>query len=81
MCGGGEGRMAGPADGYELGGPGREQDNEMRVTAFEATLKDGKRLATERMVCCGNADMFDVSSIQLRSMLVVVQNATSGKAW
>ncbi len=55
-----------------MGRAGGELNDEVKLAPFEAPLQDGKDLSTEGMVRGGDADSFEVSGIQPRSMLVVV---------
>ena len=64
--------------GNELGCSRGQLNNEMEFAAFDSALVDGEDLATEGMVRSRNTDVLDVTGIQPRSMLVVVQSRHTG---
>lgn len=61
-------------------GTSGELDDEMRLTVFELALQNGKCLSTERVMGGRDTDVFDVSGIQPRGMLVVVPSGTNAAA-
>lgn len=74
---GDEGR---PAGGNELGRPGGELNNDMRLAVRKAALHKRERLTTEGMMGRQDTDLLDDPPIQPRSIMVKGCGGTNGPA-